>query len=108
MTDVQTLRSYIKGAGFRIVHDPSGQMAVPASQRDALNALDALVRRAEDAERERDTLRAAMTGASSWIARLPEGRPASQATCAYVPVDVYERIESALTEPATPERQEAR
>ena len=31
-----------------------------------------------------------------WIAKLPEGRPDSTATCAYVPADVYERIKAAL------------
>ena len=40
--------------------------------------------------------REALELAFRWIAKLPEGRQDSTATCAYVPADVYERIKAAL------------
>jgi hypothetical protein len=42
---------------------------------------------------------AALELAFRWIACLPEGRSSSQATCAFVPQDVYDRIAAAMATP---------
>jgi hypothetical protein len=39
----------------------------------------------------------ALRVAFSWIGPLPECRPDSTATCAYVPREVYERLKEALS-----------
>lgn len=38
----------------------------------------------------------ALRVAFSWIAPLPDGRGDSEATCAYVPREVYDRLREAL------------
>jgi len=47
----------------------------------------------------RDPWFAALEEAFSWIAPLPDGRDDSTATCAYVPREVYARIERACKFP---------
>lgn len=46
--------------------------------------------------RELDEILQTLELAFRWIARLPDGRDPTTATCAYVPADVYEQIAEAL------------
>jgi hypothetical protein len=53
-------------------------------------------------EERLERVEAALREAESWIATLPEGRPDSQATCAYVPKAVTDRLAAALSDVTPP------
>lgn len=45
---------------------------------------------------ERDDARRGLALAFRWIAKQPDGRESSEATCAYVPPEVYEQLAAAV------------
>lgn len=65
--------------------EPGGRLVLPPCLVCGLTAMDALAQQRE-----------ALDLAFSWISRQLPGRESSEATCAWVPGDVYDRIARGL------------